>query len=483
MSSASDKIRIWREQPVKFVRDQFKVEPDLWQIDALEAFASKDPSKFRIVMAACAGPGKSAVLAWCALNFMLCYAEKGEHPKAIAVSVSFDNLKTGLWSEIAHWLKKSELLSSCFTWTQTKLFENNNHETWAMYARSFPQGADTDTIGKTLSGIHAKYVLFLIDESGAIPAAIAKTADQALGETLQRHGGVGKILTAGNPISTDGLLYHACKAENWYNIRITADPDDPRRTPRVSKEWAQEQIDIYGREDPWIQSYLLGLFPTAAINTLLSLDEVEQAMNRHVIASDYAFSQKRLGVDVAREGLDSTVIFPRQGLAAYQYVQMRNATGPEVSARIAMAKKRWDSEVEFIDNTGGFGSSVIDHMITAGFNPIAVHFSEKATDPVYYNKRAEIWMEMAKWIKRGGALPKCERLKKELCAPTYSHKKGRLILEDKAQIKKRLGFSPDIGDALALTFSLPDQPAKDPFEYVRKIEGKTNMKSEYNPFK
>lgn len=56
MSKAALKIKLWRRDPVQFVRDQFGIEPDLWQLDALEAFASDDPAKFRIVMAACAGP-------------------------------------------------------------------------------------------------------------------------------------------------------------------------------------------------------------------------------------------------------------------------------------------------------------------------------------------------------------------------------------------------------------------------------------------
>ncbi len=481
MSEASDKIRFWRSNPDKFVIDQFKVQPDKWQEKALKAFAN--PNKdFRIALRACSGPGKSTVLAWCAWNFMLCYAGKGDHPKGVAISVSFDNLKTGLWAELSHWQKKSTLLTECFTWTQTKIFEKNNSETWCLYARSYPQTADIETIGKTLSGLHAKYLLYIIDESGSIPPAIIKTAEQGLGETLQRPGGFAKILTAGNPITKDGLLYAASKNGQFLNIVITSDPEDPNRTPRVSKEWAEEQIRLYGRDDPWVQSYILGKFPDSAINTLLSVDEVETAMGRTLNVSDYAYSQKRLGVDVAREGLDSTVIFPRQGLADFKYTRMRNSTGPEVSARIISAKKKWGSEVEFIDNTGGFGSSVIDNMTLNGFTPQGVHFASKATDNRYFNKRAEMWLRMAEWVKRGGALPKCETLKKELTSPTYCFKNGKLALEEKDQIKRRLGFSPDLGDALCLTFSIEDMPAADEYEYIRKLNN-TKTQSDFDPFR
>jgi hypothetical protein len=410
----------------------------------------------------------------------VCYGGKGDYPKGVAISVTIDNLKTGLWAEISFWMNKSKFISHFFTWTQTKIFANERPDVWWLAARSFPQGSDTETIGKTLSGLHAKYILYLIDESGAIPPAIIKTAEQGLGETLARPGGFAKILTAGNPITTDGLLYAVANLKNWHNIKITSDPDDPNRTPRVSKEWAQEQIDTYGRSDPWVQSYILGDFPDTAINSLLSLKEVEAAMDRHLLESDYGYSQKRLGVDVARGGIDSTIIFPRQGLASFKYTRMQNASGNEVAARILQAKSKWGSEVEFVDDTGGFGGSVIDSMRVAGHSPFAVHFAGKAMNPRYFNKRSEMWMEMAEWIKRGGALPKCNQLKKELTSVQYFLKNGKFALEAKDQIKKRLGFSPDIADALALSFAIPDQPKRDEFEYLRKDSNK--LVSDYDPF-
>jgi hypothetical protein len=249
----------------------------------------------------------------------------------------------------------------------------------------------------------------------------------------------------------------------------------------VSKEWAQDQIDKYGRDDPWVQSYILGRFPDSAINTLLSITQVEEAMERHYTIKDFGHAQKRLGVDVARSGMDSTVIFPRQGLAAFKYQQMRNMNGPEVAARVIRAKAKWNSELELVDDTGGFGASVIDSMQLAGHSPMGIHFSSKATDNRYYNKRAEMWLKMAEWVKKGGALPKCNQLKKELTSVQYMIKNGRLALEDKEQLKTRLGWSPDLADALALTFAIEDMPARDEYEYIRK--GNPNYKTEYDPFK
>lgn len=477
---AHDRIRQWRLDPVLFAQENFGVEPDVWQVKALHAFAADDRELLRISLQACAGPGKSAVLAWCGWNFLSCYGEHGEHPKGAAVSVTWDNLKDNLWVELAKWQNRSEFLKHAFTWTQTRIFANDHKETWFLSARSFPKSADSETLGKTLSGIHSKFVLFLIDESGDIPIQVGKAAEQAMGETLAR-GGFCKILQAGNPISVDGMLYAASTSKNWHVIRITGDPDDPERSPRIDVEWARNQIEEFGRDDPWVASYILGRFPESSIQSLLSINEVEDAMNRHLTVKDYGYSQKRLGIDVATVGLDSTVIFPRQGLAAFKYAVMRNATGPQVAARVKLAKSKWGSEMEFIDNTGGFGGSTIDSLALAGEAPVAIHFSSKADDPRYFNKRSEMWWRMAEWVKRGGALPPCNQLKKELVSVQYYMKKGKLALEEKDQIKKRLGFSPDRADALALTFAHVDMPAADEFEYIRNQGSKHKNMNEYNP--
>ena len=85
-------------------------------------------------------------------------------------------------------------------------------------------------------------------------------------------------------------------------------------------------------------------------------------------------AQKRLGVDVARFGDDDTVIFPRQGLMAYKPVIMKGARSNEIAARIMEAKRKWNSEVELVDGTGGYGSGVIDALIQGGNAPFEINF-------------------------------------------------------------------------------------------------------------
>jgi phage terminase large subunit len=476
MRPASKKIREWREDPSKFVKDCFGVAPDVWQEEALRAFASRDPIKSRISLQACAGPGKSTVLAWCGWNFLLCYADRGEHPKAAAISITADNLKDNLWAEMSKWRERCPLLVEAFEWTKERIFAKSHPSTWFMSARSFSKSANADEQGRTLSGLHSRFVLYLIDESGDIGPAVLRSAEQGLSNCE-----FGKILQAGNPTSHDGMLYAAFThlRNQWTIIRITGDPDDPRRSPRIDKAWASDQIKTYGRDNPWVMSYILGQFPPSSLNTLLGPEEVETAFDRQYKEPDYDYQQKRLGVDVARFGDDKTVIFPRQGLVAFKPVEMRGARSNEIAARVAQAKDKWGSEVEFIDDTGGFGAGVIDSLMQTGFTPQAINFSGKSIDPRYANKRAEMWFTMAEWVKRGGALPRLNDLAKELTAPQYTFQNGKFLLEPKEQIKKRLGFSPDMADALALTFALPDMPAS---KYGIRAKSYDKLLSEFDPF-
>jgi hypothetical protein len=161
---------------------------------------------------------------------------------------------------------------------------------------------------------------------------------------------------------------------------------------------------------------------------------------------------------VAREGDDASVIFPRQGLVAFPPRILRNVKTIEGAHSVATKKTEWDSDAEFVDNTGGFGGGWIDQLVNLGHAPIGVHFASAASEPGYANKRAEMWFKMAEWVKGGGALPNVPALIAELTTPTYAFKGDKLLIEPKEEIKKRLGRSPDLADALALTFAHPVAP-------------------------
>lgn len=457
MTPAAENIRRWRADPVAFVRDNFGVEPQQWQADALRAFA--DPDIPRISMQACAGPGKSALLAWCGWHFLATQGDftrtPVEVPMGYVTSVTGDTLQSTLWREFAKWQDASPWLTEAFEWSSTVIKRRGElGARWRLEPKTWPKDASPDAQGRTLSGLHGGYLLFLIDESGTIPTSVGKAAEQALSETGVV---VGKILQAGNPISRDGMLYEAGarRASQWHVIRITGDPDDSKRSPRINIDWAREQIATYGRDDPWVQAYILGQFPAAGINALLSEEEVLAAMDKHYRPHQFQHSARILGVDVAREGDDRSVIFARCGLVAADPIVRRGLDSLEGGGMVARLWKEGRIDAVFIDDTGGFGAGWIDRLRELGHAPVGIHFASKATTQRYANKRTEMWMEMAKWVKAGGALPKVPELVAELTTPTYGFRGDALLLEPKERIKERLGRSPDLADALALTFAAP----------------------------
>jgi phage terminase large subunit len=480
MTPAQLKIKRWRENPLLFATECLGLNLDKWQEEALEALGGPTNPRRRVAMKACTGPGKSFALAIGGWHRLACFAEKGEHPKGAAISgEGRDNLKDNLWAELSKIQQRSEFLKAAFTWTKERIYANDHPETWFLSARSYAKDADSEAIGRSLSGLHSAFPFILLDEIGDMPTAVGQKSTQIF------TGGVrdALIMAAGNPTSTTGLLYQIATADlaMWKLITITADPDDPKRTPRVDPEHAREQIERYGKDNPWVMATILGLFPPGGINSLMSVEDVNAAMNRSYPPDEYQNSQFRLGVDVARFGNDRTVIFPRQGLASFDPIILRNMRSNEIAARVMNEKHHRNSEAEFIDGTGGYGSGVIDSMIQGGASPFEINFASKALSADYYNRRAEMWFKMAEWVKRG-VLPKNPDLVKELTAPTYSFQNGQFKLEEKDQIKKRLGFSPDLADALALTFALPDMPSRTSVAGVHFSQHHGKALYEYDPF-
>lgn len=444
-----DRMIRWARSPLAFVRENFGCEPDPWQADVLEAM----PSNPRVAMKAAKGPGKSALLAWVAWWFLA----TRKHPKIAATSISADTLADTLWAEMAKWQQKSLFLKSLFEWQKTRIFSREYPETWFMSARAWPKAADAAQQANTLAGLHADYIMFLLDEVGGIPDAVMAAAEAALSSCIEGH-----IVIAGNPTHLEGPLYRAFTSEKslWYGVEITGDPDDPKRSPRISKQWALEQIQKYGRDSPWVLVNVFGQFPPGSINALIGPDEVRAAMKRMYRDWDFRGAPRLLGVDVARFGDDSSVIFPRQGVQAFPPLQYRNLDSIQGAAQVARKWAEWDADACFIDNSGGFGSGWIDQLGRMGRTPIGADFSAMATDvEKYFNKRAEMYFACVEWIRNGGALPEVPELVAEFTATTYTFKGSRLIIEPKESIKEKLqGKSPDFSDALVLTHHSPITP-------------------------
>lgn len=221
-------------------------------------------------------------------------------------------------------------------------------------------------------------------------------------------------------------------------------------------------------------------FAAAVDNALILLDDVRAAMDRTLAEHQYNFAAKVLGVDVARYGVDANVAIVRQGLAAFNPESWAGLDTMATASQVARIIDTEKPHATFID-VGGVGGGVVDRLTQLGFSVVGIYFGSSPVREQNENKRAEMWRDMAAWIRAGARLPKVERLAQDLTAPTYSYAnaRGRFQLESKDDMRDRGLPSPDYGDALCLTFAQP-VPIPEHGRYV--TAGRGHAQTDYDPF-
>lgn len=221
------------------------------------------------------------------------------------------------------------------------------------------------------------------------------------------------------------------------------------------KELAALKVEM--SENEFRQEFLCD-FSAAQDNGLIPIDDIRAAANKFYRESEYMGAPLIYGIDVARFGSDASVIFKRRGLVAFEPIVIRKFDNMALADRIAVEMAKEKPEAVFIDS--GAGQGVIDRLRQMRFDVVEVPFGAQAIDKEQFaNRRMEMWWHMAQWIKQGGAIPPDPVLQGDLGAPTYGYTpKGPKILEAKDKLKERIGRSPDLADALALTFAAPVAP-------------------------
>lgn len=436
-------LRRWADEPLTFVRQCIGAEPDPWQAVELQ----KLPQHDRIAVAGSKGCAKTAFEAWVIWWTLTTQRDCN----VAAVSTSGDNLRDGLWKELAKW--HVPLLQELFHWSPERIVRKTRPGTWFASARKYSRDADPTTQGNALAGLHGDAMLFVIDEAGLVPPAVLATADAVL--ATKQPGHKVRVLIGGNTNSQSGSLYVAVVKQRgmWHLVRITSDPDDPLRTPRVSADWARQQIAAYGRDNPWVKINVFAEFPDVAIGKLVSLTEIEAAESRQI--EENLREPLILGQDVGTV-VDAAVSYPRRGRLLYAPLVLRGKSTIAIAGEGVNRARELGAVTTFVD-AGGPGIGVFDQMRALGLQCVPVYFGGGADDSLRYaNKRIEMYERFATWIKEGGAITRCPELVQDLLEPEISwNNKGQKIMEPKDDVAARLGRSPDWGDGAALTFAYP----------------------------
>lgn len=205
---------------------------------------------------------------------------------------------------------------------------------------------------------------------------------------------------------------------------------------------------------------------------------VDLAMERWVRRQIEKQPMDSMGVDVARGGADETVIFRRHGAwldEAITYPGSATPDGPVLVSYVLAARR--DRAPVHIDIVG-WGSSPYDYLKTNDVQTIGVNGAEKSGQQtvesglLFDNKRAELWWRMREALDPKQlnplALPPDNKLRADLCAPLWKLVPGGIRVELKQDIIKRIGRSPDRGDAACMALiATPKRGASEGGRVVR----------------
>ena len=242
------------------------------------------------------------------------------------------------------------------------------------------------------------------------------------------------------------LFDYGEKFDDWISAKF-----DCYETQALDKE----EIEAYKREvsAEEFKREMLCDFSASASNQLISLFAAQQASHKSINPAFLGRAPLVLGVDVARFGDDRSVLIFRRGLLVEEPIILQGQRTFELASIVKRYCDERRPKAVFVDGTG-VGGGVVDDLQRLGVNCFDINFGAGSSDKLYINKRTEMWCKMARWLERGGILPNNSDLVQELATPTYEvNERMQKVLESKTKIRERAGKSPDLADALALTFA------------------------------
>lgn len=450
--------------------------PDEWQLFVLESLRDgliTVDQAIQIAIASGHGIGKSALVAmivWWAFSTF-------PDTRGVVTANTENQLKTKTWVEIAKW-HRLFIAKDLFKCTATALFskDENRAKEWRI---DIVPWSERNT--EAFAGLHnqGKRILIIFDEASAIPEIIWETTEGAMTDSDTEIIWV----CFGNPTRTNGRFRECFDdgkfARRWLHRKI-----DSRTVKITNKTQIQKWLEDYGEDSDFFRVRVRGEFPKQDLESFISRELVTAAIARRATGQE-SFPVV-LGVDVARFGGDSSVIYPRQGLDAASRPVLRYSGIDTMAfaAYVVQAMAMYDAVAAMVDGTG-IGGGVVDRLRQLQVNVIEVGFSEKAwnlTSVKYANRRAEIWGLMRDWLNEGGQIPEAfpgqeVSMLDQLTAPSYSFvRKDMIQLESKEMMKLRGVPSPDEADALACTFAMPDLADH------QRVSTTPAATPDYNPF-
>ncbi|GGC87891.1 DEAD/DEAH box helicase family protein [Enterococcus wangshanyuanii] len=448
-------IDYYYDKPVAFCQDILFLDPDEWQENVLNDLAEFPKVSVRSGQ----GVGKTALEAGAIIWFLTCRP----YAKVIATAPTMKQLYDVLWAEVAKWLNNS-LVKNLLKWTKTKVYMVGDSERWFATAR-------TATKPENMQGFHEDHMLIVVDEASGVSDLIM----EAILGTLS--GFDNKLLMCGNPNNIEGVFYESHNSDReQYRCHKVSSYD----SKRTNKDNIEMILKKYGEDSDVVRVRIFGDFPKGALDSFISLEIVEFAKEIKIPNSVIESCREgHIGVDVARFGDDSTIIFPRVGSQALKFSKYNKQDTMQTTGKVI--KKAKEMLVQYphlkkilikVDDTG-VGGGVTDRLREViedeklPFDVIPVNNGESSDDDYYANKGTQLWGNLKELLEKNisnsvnGTSPEIALLDNPTLIKELSTRKfkmtstGKIRLESKEDMKKRGIGSPDVADAAVLAFYEP----------------------------
>lgn len=418
--------------------------------------ALKNEASTRISIVSGHGIGKSMMLSIIILWFLFIHPDC----QIACTSPGQQQLYDVLWKELKKWIDKMpQGMSSLFVWESSHIRMKESPETW--FARAKTASKENT---EALAGVHADHVLIAADEASGVEEPIYETMEGALtsGNIL--------VFLISNGTRSNGYFYdthHKDKAR-WQNYSFSS-----LDSPRVDQKYVNAIVEKYGADSVQYAIRVEGRFPDTGIVDEKGYVQLFSESDLHFVPYDHNWvpvGRAICGVDASGEGQDSTqwAIRDRQRAGIVASEQQSTSASMATKTLTICDKFRVDPIDTVIDAFGsGHAISQEIALATSGntkrtpWRVTPLNVGEPCDDPydkeLYINKRAEAFYKMMLWARAGGEFMETDRLKDELFSIRYKRTaNGRIQIMSKVEMAK-LGYpSPNMADALSLTFLRPD---------------------------
>jgi hypothetical protein len=333
----------------------------------------------------------------------------------------------------------------------------------------------------SFQGIHGENIFIIFEECTGIDPEFWEAANGILVGGQNTY-----FLAVCNPTDSSSQAFLERESGRWHTISISAfdhpnialeQRGEPPLIPgavrfhqlrELIQEWCEpvtlspEPTDFefegrWWRPGAVAEARLLGRYPSQGSYSIFSERDFDLSLVEREPAGEV-----EIGCDVARFGDDHTVIHvQRGGVSLYHESYNKRDTKYTAERLKELAHKYAGAQATKVpirvDSTG-IGGGLCDQK--GSYNFVEINASQTSSDPEKYpNIRSELLFTLADHMKAGkcslSSLPKHQytEIRRQALGITYKlDAKGRRVAETKADIKKRIGRSPDDLDGISLAY-------------------------------